>query len=88
MTMEATIKELQNAWAMLFPNVDAPAERQWAVWLMTYDAELVKRSIAKVAVRYYRSPQEFRAAESLHKFASTIMRRLGTQQTVPVRDGR
>ena len=88
MTMESVIKELQNAWGMLFPNVDAPSDRQWALWLMTYNAELVKRSIAKVAVRYYRSPGEFKSAENLHKFASTIMRRLGTQQTVPVRDGR
>lgn len=86
--METKIKELQDAWTMLFPNVEAPSERQWALWFMSYDVELVKKCIAKLAVRYYRSSAEFASAESLHRFASTIMRRLSIQQTGPIRDGR
>ena len=77
-TLESNVKDLRDAWALLFPAMRPPDDRQWALWLMTYSTELVKKCIAKLAVRYYRSPEEFKTGESLYKFASSIMRRVNS----------
>jgi hypothetical protein len=73
--LNATIAELQASWALLFPEVPTPAPRQWALWITLHGQDVVRRSIAKLALRYQRSA-DLQAGDSLYRFASVIMSRM------------
>jgi len=75
-TVDNNVQDLQTSWRLLFPNVDGPDARQWALWLILHGLDTVRQSIAKLAVRYERSSAELGTRDSLIKFASSIMNRV------------
>lgn len=74
--MNATVEELQSSWGLLFPNVQAPEPQQWALWITLYGTDAVRRSVAKLALRYRKSSGDFASGESLYKFADALMGRI------------
>jgi hypothetical protein len=74
--MNETVNELRSTWTFLFPEVPPPDSRQWALWITLHGQAVVRRAIAKLAVRHQKS-NDLQSADSLYKFASSLMSKLG-----------
>ena len=70
-TIEA-VEELKGFWSLLFPDVQPPADSQWALWLLRHDHAVVRRGLVELATRYKRLARDM---TQLHmaKFASAVM---------------
>ena len=75
------VSELQSAWGLLFPNVPAPEQRQFAIWITVHGQSTVREAIGKVAIRYQRS-NDLQTPKSLHKFASALMGKMSREQSI------
>jgi hypothetical protein len=64
-----------DIWTRLFPNVQAPAESQWALWLLLHDAAVVKEGIAELALKYHKLKGKMEV-DYMVRFASSVMNRL------------
>jgi hypothetical protein len=73
--LEGFIDELQATWSVLFPRVPVPDSRQWALWVTLHGQDIVRQSVAKLALRYERS-SDLRTADSVYRFASALMSKL------------
>ena len=73
--MSKTVTELQSTWTLLFPEAAPPDSRQWALWITLHGQPVVRRAIAKLAVRHHRS-NDLQSADSLYRFASSLMSKL------------
>jgi hypothetical protein len=80
--MNTTVEELQSTWRLLFPQVPPPDARQWALWITLHGQTIVRRSIAKVAVRYQKSA-DLQTGDSLCKFISSLMTKMGMKTNHP-----
>ncbi len=77
-TIEA-VAELRDAWALLFPNVSAPDDAQWTIWLLRHDRAIVRRGLAELATKYKRLDGKMDALY-MGKFASVVMNRLADEE--------
>jgi hypothetical protein len=80
-----TVEELASSWNLLFPGVQPPHARQWALWITLYGSDTVRRCIAKLAFRYHKSSSDFATGENLFKFATGLMGRISIEQAQSVR---
>jgi len=81
MNANRTVEELQSSWGLLFPDVQAPDARTWALWITEFGTDTVRRCIAKLALRYHKSSgRDFASGENLHKFATALMGRINREQ--------
>ena len=73
MNIIATIENLQQTWALLFPTSPVPDQRQRALWLTLYPEQTVRAAIAKLAIKQTNGTAP---AINLDRFASSIMQRM------------
>ena len=62
-------------WATLFANVPVPSDRQWAVWSLLHDPEIIRLGIGELAVKYEKLSGRM-GPDHMLKFASSVMNRL------------
>jgi hypothetical protein len=79
MNANRTVEELQSSWGLLFPGVQAPDARTWALWITEFGTDTVRRCITKLAQRYRKSSGDFASGESLYKFATVLMGRINRE---------
>lgn len=79
--MQTNLVELKEVWRLLFPNIAAPADHQWALWLLLHDLQIVKDSIAELAKKY-RTLNGQMDADYMVRFASSVMNRKQSQKTL------
>lgn len=72
------IDELNSTWNVLFPTAPPPTSRKWALWITLYGQTTVRQGVARLALRSERS-NDLQTPESLYKFASAIMGKLGNR---------
>jgi len=77
-TTELTVS-MRETWALLFPEVDAPLDSQWAIWLLLHDPGTVKKGIAELAAKYRRLQGQM-GSDYMLKFASSVMNRITREQ--------
>ena len=67
--------ELKNFWTVLFPEVPAPADRQFSLWLALHDPATVKTGIAQLAAKHSKVGGQMEN-DYMIRFASSVMNRL------------
>jgi len=70
--------EIKKVWTTLLPEIAVPADRQWALWLVLHDPEIVRKGIAQLAAKY-RKVQGAMDADYMVRFASSVMNRLSNE---------
>jgi hypothetical protein len=75
-----TIHELKEFWTMLFPQSQAPADSQWALWFLQHDPGIVREGIVQLATKR-RKLNDKMDADYMVKFASAVMNRLTRANT-------
>ena len=66
-----------ETWTALFPNIPAPADGQWALWLLLHDPGVVRQGIAQLATKYCKVGGM--DADYMVKFASSVMNRIAKE---------
>lgn len=79
--LNKTIKSLRDTWVRLFPQVAAPADSQWMLWLLLNndDANVVRYGMATLA-RKYASLGGQMDHDYMVKFASSVMSRMSREK--------
>ncbi len=66
---------MRESWTALFPEVPAPLDQQWVLWLLLHDPETVREGIAQLAGKYRKLGGRM-DADYMVRFASSVMNRL------------
>lgn len=74
------ITQIKDVWIVLFPEVPAPADRQWALWLVLHDPDVVRRGIVQLAAKF-RKLRGGMDIDYMVRFASSVMNRLSKERT-------
>lgn len=69
----------KHTWRVLFPELELPADRQFALWLMLHDVKTVQSAFAQLAAKFEKLNGNMDADYRV-KFASAIMNRLGRER--------
>ena len=76
---QTAIEDLKVTWALLFPEVAAPADQQWALWLLLHDGATVRAGVAQLAAKYRRTDGRMDDGFMV-RFASSVMNRMMREQ--------
>ena len=79
MTNAQTSRELQELWIVLFPNVPAPDEGQWALWQLRHSPDVVQQGIATLGLKFRKLGGQMDALY-MARFASSVMNRLTAER--------
>jgi hypothetical protein len=69
------VTEVKNIWSVLIPEVPTPTDRQWALWTLLHDPEVVRKGIGQLASKY-RKVRGQMDIDYMIRFASSVMNRL------------
>jgi hypothetical protein len=72
------IKEMQETWTLLFPDVQPPSVQQCALWGLLHDAEAMRKGFVQLASKYQTLGGEMTATH-MAKFLSSVLRRLSRE---------
>jgi hypothetical protein len=72
--------QVRDVWTTLFPEVPTPADRQWALWLVLHDREIVRKGIGQLAAKYRKLGGQM-DSDYMIRFASSVMNRLSKERT-------
>lgn len=75
MNAQTTNTALHELWALLLPEVTAPADRQLTLWLMLHDAATVRAGLVQMAAKYRQLNGDMEADYRV-RFASSVMNRI------------
>jgi predicted thioredoxin/glutaredoxin len=79
MTAIETRTALRDTWNAVFPQVPAPAESQFALWLLLHEPEVVRQGLAQLATKF-RKVKEKMDFDYMVKYSSSIMNRLSKEK--------
>jgi hypothetical protein len=74
-TIQNTVHELQELWAILFPSIPGPNEQQLAIWLTRYGNDTVREGLAQAAIKFRKLNGQM-SEEYILRFTSSVMNRL------------
>jgi hypothetical protein len=70
--------ELKEAWTLLFPSVQSPADSQWALWLFRHGFETTREALIQLGEKYMKSGGQM-TPEYMAKFLSAVANRLSAE---------
>jgi hypothetical protein len=73
------ITEIKNVWTVLIPEVPAPTDRQWSLWVILHDPEIVRKGIGQLAAKYRKLGGQM-DTDYMVRFASSVMNRLSRER--------
>ena len=73
------INGVKETWKLLFPELETPADRQFALWLMLHEHKTVQDAFAQLAAKYAKVGGNMDADYRV-KFASAVMNRLAREK--------
>ncbi len=88
MTATEFVKSMRESWTLLFPQVPAPDDGQWGLWLLLHehDQEIVRKGIVELGLRYQRLAGQMDRGYMI-RFASSVMNRLQRERAGVVAKG-
>lgn len=78
MTIQNTIEELRQLWGLLFDTEPSPSDKQFAIWIARFGAEITRQGIAQAAIKYQKAQKmsEDMSTEHIHRFSTAAMNRI------------
>ena len=73
--MISVIEDLKMVWAVLFPEAPAPADRQWARWLLVHDQQTVREGMAALTKKFEKLQRRM-DPDFMIKYMSSVTNRI------------
>src|SRR5437763_844217 len=79
--LNKTIKTMKDTWARLFPQVPAPADSQWTLWLLLHDDPNIVRCGMAILARKHQALGGSMDSDYMTRFMSSVMARMTREKS-------